>query len=631
MTELSVLGSIALDGDEANRVGLDAIVAQAKRTALLTYLALRDPGVPQRRDHLMGVFWPELPQPAARAALRRALSFLRVRLEPGVVVAHGEFIVLSTERFRCDAIAFRTALREGRTARALALYRGPLLDGFFVRGAPEFERWLELERSALQRQATRAAAALAEEVEGNGDLNGAADWLRRALEITPAAEGAVRRLVSVLARAGERAEAVRVFEDFARLMARRYDIEPSAETRRLVAAITDGDVVRRRSRKGAWRRGGKTGARDLVAEALPLLERSARDNRRAKELIERALRLDESCAEAYAGLATAYDHGVVLFGRPRAELVPGVQAGRIAVSLDPSVPETHISLGLGLEAAGRLPEADAAYRTAAGLDPGNGLAVSLLARVTMFAGNFVESLRWARQAFRIAPDDPHTSAQIAMTLHCLGLDDQGDRWFEAALDLRPAFPFAESVSAYFALSGGDLHEAQRRTRRLLDRDPQGYTGRQLRGITALLAGDGRQARADLEALYELDPASRFGPGYLSTRTLLAHVRLQDGDPAGAHELLRESRVQNLQSLASGNTFGGTFYDQAGVCALSGDDEGALDWLEASHTAGFRQPGLTRRDPLLERLRRRDRFEGIVRAVETEVREQRAAAGSLVRA
>jgi DNA-binding SARP family transcriptional activator len=638
MTDLRVLGSIALDCDRADRVGLDAILAQTKRTALLTYLALREPGAPQRRDHLMGVFWPELPQPDARAALRRALSFLRVRLEPGIVVARGELVALSAAHFHCDAVGFRTALREGRRSAALALYRGPLLDGFFVRGAPEFERWLELERAALQRRATDAAVALAEEREGNGDLHEATSWLRRALEITPVAEGAVRRLVSVLARAGERAEAIRAFDEYAGLLARRYELEPSAQTRRLVAALTDGaasptdgEVVRAWSRKETRHSGEKAQARDLVAEALPLVERSADDNRRAMELLQRALRIDESCVEAHAALAMACDHGVVLFGRPRAQLTQGLQAGRMAVSMDASVPGNHISLGLGLEAAGRLPEAEAAYRTAGRLDPRNGLALSLLARVTMFAGNFVESLRWARQSVRIAPEDPHPSANLAIALHCLGLDDPSDRWFEAVLEQSPAFPFAESVSAYCAVSRGDLHEADRRTRRLLDRDPQDYAGRQLRGVTALVAGHGTQARADLEALYEADPANRFGPGFLSARTLLAHVRLQDGDHAGGHELLREARVQNLQSLASGSTFGGTFYDQAQVCALSGEEERALEWLEASHTAGFRQPALMRRDPLLARLRRYERFDRIVRAVETEVREQRTAAGSLVRA
>jgi len=33
---------------------------------------------------------------------------------------------------------------------ALDLYRGDLLEGFFIRGAPEFEQWLEDERARLK-------------------------------------------------------------------------------------------------------------------------------------------------------------------------------------------------------------------------------------------------------------------------------------------------------------------------------------------------------------------------------------------------------------------------------------------------------------------------------------------------
>ena len=36
-----------------------------------------------------------------------------------------------------------------RWANAAALYDGPFLDGFYLTGAPEFERWVEAERATL--------------------------------------------------------------------------------------------------------------------------------------------------------------------------------------------------------------------------------------------------------------------------------------------------------------------------------------------------------------------------------------------------------------------------------------------------------------------------------------------------
>ncbi len=629
MIEFRVLGPIELHGSTSSRRDLDAILAQPKRTALLAYLALASSGDPQRRDRLVGVFWPEFSQSRARAALRRALSFLRTRLGSGVFVTRGDEVVgLSRDRFRCDALSLQRALREGQRERALALYGGPLLDGFFVRDVPEFERWLESLRWRLQSAATRAAIELAEAAERSGDLSGAADRLRRALEIAPADEGALRRLVSVLARAGERTEAIRAFEDFRRQAAETYDMAPSVETRRLVAAVTAGVSVRRVG-PSQPRPGACSAARDLVAEALGLVELSESDNQRAIDLSRRAIYLDESCAEAYASLAAAHAHGVQLFGRPRSELRAAVQAARTAVSLDSSLPEAHFALGLSLEMVGHLAEAEGAYRNAVALEPSSGLGTAQLGRLIMMAGNFAESLRWARQSFRLAPEDPHTSLQIALDLQCLGLHEQGDRWHETTLKSWPEFLWAEASWAYFALAFGDLPEAERRARRMLARNAESFLGRFTSGMTAVLSGDAGQASPLFESLYAADPTSRHGALLLSTRSFLAYLKLEDGDRACADELLRDAELANLGALARGCHYGGIFYDQATIYALKGEDVRALDWLEASKAAGYLQPDYMRRDPLLEPLRRYDRFARLLKALEAEVRDQREAVKSLI--
>ncbi len=49
-------------------------------------------------------------------------------------------------KLRCDAAAFEQALDRGELEEAVGLYSGPLLDGFHVRGADEFERWPRVPR-----------------------------------------------------------------------------------------------------------------------------------------------------------------------------------------------------------------------------------------------------------------------------------------------------------------------------------------------------------------------------------------------------------------------------------------------------------------------------------------------------
>ena len=73
------------------------------------------------------------------------------------------------------------ARSSGDLARAVQLYAGPFLDGFHIRGAPEFERWAE-QRQRVE-YATGATGALADagpRAGEQGELPGvAAEWWRR--------------------------------------------------------------------------------------------------------------------------------------------------------------------------------------------------------------------------------------------------------------------------------------------------------------------------------------------------------------------------------------------------------------------------------------------------------------------
>src|SRR3970282_1656757 len=123
------------------------VLAQPKRLALLVFLALRRPGSFLRRDSLIATFWPELDDAHARGALSQALRFLRRDLGDALIERRGdEEIALAPNALTCDALECEHAFATGDFAGALAIYRGPLLDGFFIAGAPEFERWLDGER-----------------------------------------------------------------------------------------------------------------------------------------------------------------------------------------------------------------------------------------------------------------------------------------------------------------------------------------------------------------------------------------------------------------------------------------------------------------------------------------------------
>ena len=229
------------DGTEAR-----AVLVQPKRLALLAYLAAASPGGFHRRDALLALFWPDSTERQARLSLRQALHHLRYALGTSVITNRGGCeLGLAPGALWCDAVAFRRALCNGELAAALELYRGDLLDAFSMRGISlELERWLEEERLSLRALAFGAASTLAARAADAGKLATGIQWARRALALSAGDESALRCLVAMMDRYGDRAGALRTAELFARRMREELDAEPSPETGALLVGIRTRVVVR---------------------------------------------------------------------------------------------------------------------------------------------------------------------------------------------------------------------------------------------------------------------------------------------------------------------------------------------------------------------------------------------------
>lgn len=229
---LRVLGALELSG----RDGADALLAQPKRAALLLYLAIARPVGHHRRDSLVSMFWPEHDQEHARAALRKALYAIRQTVGDDVIVSRGDEEIAVSDALWCDATEFYAEAARERFAAALELYRGDLLTGFFA-DAPGFEQWVDRERSHARDVAGTCAWSLAERYTKSADLTSATRWARRAVNLAPTDERRLRKALLLLQQAGDRAGAIRLFEDFARQLRVELDVDPSSETQSLVRQI----------------------------------------------------------------------------------------------------------------------------------------------------------------------------------------------------------------------------------------------------------------------------------------------------------------------------------------------------------------------------------------------------------
>lgn len=265
MHELNLLGGINLRTEKGGER-----LPQPKRLAVLAYLLLATPRGFRTRDELVAMFWPESDQAHARASLRKAVHGLRKVLGRGTITGRGERLRVDPSRLQCDAVHFEELLDEGRTAEAMELYRGTLLEGFHVSGVPAFERWLDLERQRLLRRAMDATVQLAEAAEASGERRPAVEWARRAVRVDPFDEATARWAASMLVRLGRRTAAIRLLELLVRRLESEWEVAASTETSELLRRLRMPEAATRPGRDPEPEAGpGETDGAGLSANDEP--------------------------------------------------------------------------------------------------------------------------------------------------------------------------------------------------------------------------------------------------------------------------------------------------------------------------------------------------------------------------
>jgi DNA-binding SARP family transcriptional activator len=186
---------------------LTGAAAQRRTIALLSLLAVAgDAGL--SRDRLVALLWPDAGTERGRHSLTQALYSARRALGVDDLFATGAEVRLNPARLSSDVQEFEAALAAGDFDRAVAVYAGPFLDGFFYSGSNEFEQWASAQRDRLETRAAHAYEMLASAAEASGALDAAVAWRRRLVGLRPLDSGAAVKFMTLLARTGDRAGAL---------------------------------------------------------------------------------------------------------------------------------------------------------------------------------------------------------------------------------------------------------------------------------------------------------------------------------------------------------------------------------------------------------------------------------------
>ena len=217
---------------------------------------------------------------------------------------------------------------------------------------------------------------------------------------------------------------------------------------------------------------------DAYVRALPLLrEHTADANRRAAELLRKAIQLSPLYAAAFARLsgcrtqAAYYDWD----GRREACIAEALELGRRAQALDPEEPLALDALASAYQISGDVENAASLARRALALSPACTAAYGTLITSLAFLGQGEEALAVFASSERTSPRDPDRSGRLMGLTIARFVAGQYEQAAEAARDyisLRPNWYGGYVYLAASSALSGRRNEAQAAIERLLALLPQ---------------------------------------------------------------------------------------------------------------------------------------------------------------
>ncbi len=233
---LRLLGDFSLIYNDRQVTSLKTMRLQS----LLAYLVLhRD--VPQQRQYLAFLFWPDATEVQARNNLRQLLHQLRQAFPD---VEHFLSTDMHTLRwhpvtsFHLDIAEFEQALTLADVAtqsndlyalqaaleQAEDTYRGELLPGCY-------DEWILPERDRFHQRHWQTLEHLLRLFEGQGDTVTAIRYAQRLLGLDPLSEDLYRRLMRLFALNNDRASALHVYHTCVTTLQRELGVDPDPATR----------------------------------------------------------------------------------------------------------------------------------------------------------------------------------------------------------------------------------------------------------------------------------------------------------------------------------------------------------------------------------------------------------------
>ena len=376
---------------------------------------------------------------------------------------------------------------------------------------------------------------------------------------------------------------------------------------------------------------------------------------RAMPMVDKALALDPSSAEAFSALGLAR----MQIG----QLDSAESALRQAIKLNDDYIPARLWLANLLGSQGRLPEQGVVLQDAMALDPLNELLAinyagnldsrgnyaaarglldeqlimkpgseQLLLTVAGLAlkhGELVTGWEYARRAYDAAPDNPKTIQQLAMVWMELGDLRRSEALLQEAMSL--AGDNSGLLSQYYTLLLADtrLEEAEQVVRQVYGDDVQTLPDNFQRyyhfqmGLLRMVGAQLESALTEFEQAISNEDSIKLDNDQLFALTSSAYLHGLLGHPEQAEQRLAQAEALVRRARVNGLDGPELYYTDTVILTLRGQLQQAVAMLRQAYDSGWRQAWVLEMDRRLEPLHGLPAFADLRRQIEDDVNQARA--------
>ncbi len=219
------------------RDGKVVTLGTRKSLALIAYLAVQRSAV--QRDTLDNLLWPESDTEKARRNLRSEIARIHRFLGDNIVLSESQALRINAAEINVDLWELNGVLKQGNTTRLIDLYKGNLLEGFYLKDSEVFESWLEEERENLQNSITETLEVLVKRSDDTNQFAKALKYSKDIIKLDRLNEDVYLAAIRYAVILNDRIGGLSIYQELEHMLAKEFNFKPSEEAQLLAQKLRE--------------------------------------------------------------------------------------------------------------------------------------------------------------------------------------------------------------------------------------------------------------------------------------------------------------------------------------------------------------------------------------------------------